>query len=142
MSLRGKFEDKIKKKELEIQEYENKMKEAKAYLQALQDAIKLLPRENPVNPLKSNILRPGSNIAKTYEFLKKTGKPMHVNDILDAIGKKISNKEKISLSGSLGWYVRRKEIFSRPAPNTFGLLNTDDLEEPPEDFGIDEKNEN
>ncbi|MBI4823663.1 MAG: hypothetical protein HY805_05480 [Nitrospirae bacterium] len=138
MGIRAKFEEKIKRKEQEIQEYEGKIREAKAYLQALQDSLKLLPREGKNVSIES-ILRPGSNIAKTYEFLKKIGKPLHITEILKGIGKSTSKKDRIALSGSLGWYVRRKEIFTRPAPNTFGLIESG--EEPPEDFGLDKKEE-
>ena len=134
-----KFEERIKRKEQEIQEYEAKIREGRAYLQALQDAIKLLPKENINRPFEEKMLRQGSNVGKAYEILKKTGKPMHLNDILTAIGKNTSKKERISLAGSLASYVRRNHIFTRPAPNTFGLISMEDMEEPPDDFGIDNK---
>jgi hypothetical protein len=140
MGIRTKIEEKIKKKEEEIQEYENKIRETRAYLQALQDTIKILPKENINGAMVENTLKPGSYIAKTYDFIKKTGKPVHLNEILMGIGKTISKKDRISLSGSLGWYVRRNEVFSRPAPNTFGLINFEDVVEPPDGFGIDKEN--
>ena len=136
MSIKSRLNEKIKKKEQEIQEYETKIREAKSYLQALQDAMKLLPRED-IGSFEKSILRPNSNIGKTHAFLKKVKKPMHVNEILKAIGKGTTKKERVSLSGSLGWYVRRKEIFTRPAPNTFGLMNMEEPEEPPDQFGLD-----
>ena len=139
MGIRTKIEEKIKKKEEEIQELENKIREAKAYLQALQDTIKILPKENVSGAMVENMLKPGSNIDKTYNFLKKTGKPVHLNEILIGIGKTISKKDKISLSGSLGWYVRRNEVFTRPAPNTFGLINFEEIIEPPDGFGIEKE---
>lgn len=144
MGLREKLEDRIKKKEQEILELEIKIREAKAYLQALHDSIRLLPRKEVTLGEAESVLRPGSNIAKTYELLKKEGRPMHITEILKGIGKSATKKEKISLSGSLSWYVRRKEIFSRPAPNTFGLINVEEKEtyneEPPEEFGLEEEN--
>lgn len=137
MGLRAKIEEKIRKKEEEIKEYENKIKETRAYLQALQDTIKMLPKEIENGVVVENMLKPGSNIAKTYDLLKKTGKPVHLNDILVGIGKTITKKDRVSLSGSLGWYVRRNEIFTRPAPNTFGLRNFEEVIGPPDGFGID-----
>jgi hypothetical protein len=139
MGTRAKFEDKIKKKEQEIQEYETLIREAKAYLLALQDAIKLLPRDDGTNGITENLLRKGSNIGKTYNFLRQLGKPAYIDDILKAIGKNITKKERVSLSGSLAAYVRKNEFFTRPAPNTFGLKNMEEVEdrtEPPDDFGI------
>ena len=128
MSIKSRLNEKIKKKEQEIQEYETKIREAKSYLQALQDAMKLLPRED-IGSFEKSILRPNSNIGKTHAFLKKVKKPMHVNEILKAIGKGTTKKERVSL--------RRKEIFTRPAPNTFGLMNMEEPEEPPDQFGLD-----
>jgi len=37
----------------------------------------------------------------------------------------IKNK-KVSLSGSLSSYVRKQAIFTKPKPNTFGLIKTDE----------------
>lgn len=143
MGIREKFDERIKRKEAEIQGLENQIREAKAYLQALQDSLKFLPREEKAHGSivsVESILRPNSNIYKTYELLKKTGGALQIDEILKGIGKDTSKKEKVSLAGSLGWYVRRKEIFTRPAPNTFGLIGkVEQLEEPPEDFGIDSK---
>jgi len=140
MGIREKLEEKIKKKEQEIQEYENKIREAKAYLQALHDSIRLLPRKETIAEPPESILRPGSNVAKTYALLKKEGRPLHITEILKGIGKSVTKKEKISLSGSISWYVRKKEIFTRPAPNTFGLVSLEEkeesIEEPPDDFGL------
>ena len=139
MGLREKFEEKIRKKEQEIQEYENKIREAKAYLQALQDTIRLLPKEEGSISVESK-LRPGSAAYKTMIFLKKAGKPMHINEILKSIGKTTSKKDRISLGGSLSWYIRKNEIFTRPAPNTFGLKSMEKSEEePPEDFGLNKE---
>jgi len=137
MNIKVKFEERIKRKEEEIQEYEGKIREARAYLQALQDAMKLLPKENTEKSLEAYVLRPGSNMSKTYEMLRKAGKPMHINDILNAIGKNTSKKERVSLGGSLANYARKKRIFVKTAPNTFGLNGMEEKEEPPEDFGID-----
>ena len=138
MGIRDKLEEKIKKKEQEIQEYEAKIKEAKVYIEAVKDTMKLLPKSEIKGESPESKIRPGSVISKTLALLKKTGRPMHINEILEGIGKSTSKKDRVALSGSLGWYVRRHEIFNRTAPNTFGLISS---EEPPDDFGIDKKEE-
>lgn len=139
MGVREKLEDKIKKKEQEIHQYESQISEAKAYIQALQDTIRLLPKEENAISAESR-LRKGSVVYKTMVFLKKYGKPMHINDILKGIGKSTGKKDRISLAGSLGSYVRKKEIFTRPAANTFGLVSMEEgSKEPPEDFGVSEE---
>ncbi|HNS79762.1 MAG TPA: hypothetical protein PKM17_14030 [Syntrophorhabdus sp.] len=139
MGLREKFEDKIKKKELEIQEYEMKIREARAYVQALQDHIKFLPKEDMANDATdSNTLRPGSMPYRAHELLKKAGRPLHVSDILTGIGEEPTKPNRVSLSGTLASYVRNHKIFSRPMPNTFGLISLERAvsTEPPEDFGL------
>jgi hypothetical protein len=67
---------------------------------------------------------------------------MHLTDILLAMGQEASRANSASLGSSLAAYVRRGEIFTRPAPNTFGLVelgHTDEAEapvlEPPAGFG-------
>jgi hypothetical protein len=66
---------------------------------------------------------------------------MHINEILKALGSPVDSKHKLSLGGSLANYVRKGQIFTRPAPNTFGLLEMNRKEESkledeiPEDFG-------
>lgn len=143
MGLKSKFEEKIKKKEAEIAEYETRIREARAYLQALQDSMKLLPKEASNTNYSASTLRPGSNVHKTCEYLKKLGKPAHINEILKMLGKDANKVEKVNLASTLGSYVRKKDIFSRTAPNTFSLIElTGTNEEPPDGFGIDEKEEN
>jgi hypothetical protein len=139
MSLRGQLERKIQAKNQEIAKLESELLEARSYVQGLQDALKMLPRDNEAANL-GKILRHGSDMAKTRERLLKEGKPMHIDDILKALGK--GKEHKASISGSLGNYVRKGEIFTRPAPNTFGLKEFEsDLDastngEPPDDFGL------
>lgn len=123
MGVRNKIQDKIKKKEEEIQEYETKILEANAYIQALRESLKLLPKEEAETISPEKLLRPGSMASKTYELLKKAGKPMHINEILVGIGMTTEKKNRVSLSGTLGLYARKNEIFTRVAPNTFSLIN-------------------
>ena len=149
MSTRKKIKDRIKRKELEIQQLEAKIREEKAYIQALQDAIKLLPRDDDI-PAEAK-LRPGSAVGKAREVILKAGRPLHISKILEAMGRSADRKGQTGLSGSIHSYVRRGEIFTRPAPNTFGLVEMgnkteknkvavpptdDDL---PPDFGVDDE---
>ncbi|MGA9111141.1 MAG: hypothetical protein ACLPSL_07175 [Smithella sp.] len=139
MGLKAKFEERIKRKETEIAEFEAKIREARAYLQALQDSLKLLPKESSTESLYAETLRPGSNVYKTYEYLKKVGRPVHLNEILKALGKGTDKNEKVNLAGTLGAYVRKNQIFVRTAPNTFGLIDSNKIDEPPDDFGVDKE---
>ena len=145
-SSRQRIEDRIKRKEAEIQELEMKIREERAYVQALHDTMKFLPRDDDV-PVES-ILRTGSAVAEARGAILNAGRPLHISDILKAMGRPVDRKNTTGLSGSIAAYVRKGEIFNRPAPNTFGLVEmTQDQsgiepaaaeEEPPPDFGSED----
>jgi hypothetical protein len=125
MTNRGKIEDRIEKKEQEIQELEMRIREARAYIQALQDVAKLMPREGAVGDLESNSdssPRAGSYIADAKDSILKAGRPLHVVEIIKMSGRKNDRKTRTGISGSLAAYVRRGDTFTRPRPNTFSLL--------------------
>ena len=145
MNERRKIEERLRKKEEEIREFEAKIRDARVYVQALQDVLKILPRGSERN-IRAGALRPGSGMAKVREFILEKGRPGHVTELLEALGRPATRGARASLSGSLAAYVRKGEIFTRPSPNTFGLIelgheNGDDAgpdNEPPADFGEDE----
>jgi hypothetical protein len=145
MNDRRKIEERLRKKEEEIREFEVKIRDARIYVQALQDVLKILPRGSERN-IRAGTLRPGSSMARVREFILERGRPGHVTELLEALGRPTTRQSRASLSGSLAAYVRKGEIFTRPSPNTFGLIElghesegdaaTDD--EPSPDFGEDE----
>lgn len=142
MSLRRKFERKMKEKEQEIQELEHSLREARAYVEAMQDAIKMLPPEGPVGSSEGEpeaVVKPGSMMGNAVKALKMGGKPMHIMDLLRAIGREPTPEARASLGGSISAYVRRGHIFTRSGPNTFGLAEwgtSAPVEDgPPDDFG-------
>jgi len=135
MGMKDKLEDKINRKQQEILEFQSKIREAQAYIQALQDAAKLLPREEARNGGGEAALRPGGSAHKAFQALRSAGKPLHVTEILKAIGMPNSKNNRLALGGTLARYARNKEIFAKTAPNTFTVLNSESHEEPPEDFG-------
>jgi hypothetical protein len=120
MDIKRELEKKIERKKDDILALERQLAEANSYLQALEDMRKMLPRNGQSEP--EITLRAGTDLAKVREVLKKHGKPMHVEELLGELGKPVVNNSKTSLSGSLAAYVREHKIFTRPAPNTFGLV--------------------
>jgi hypothetical protein len=137
MGIRQDFERRITKKQQEIEALELQVRDAKSYLQALQDSLRLFPREGDTGSSSGSGLRPGSALSKARDAIRKAGKPLHINDLLIALGKSQDKKNRISLAGSLSSYARKNEIFTKTAPNTFGLresapLNDEDI---PESFG-------
>src|SRR5437870_3414264 len=85
MSLRRKFEKKVKEKHQEIQELEHKLMEARAYLEAMEDAMRLLPAEGGQanGGLGSDItVKPGTTIEAVVKALRASGKPIHIMELL------------------------------------------------------------
>ena len=48
--------------------------------------------------------------------------PMEIGDILAAIGRPNFKKTRSSMKSMLGGYVNKGQIFTRPRPDTFGLV--------------------
>ena len=121
MSEIGIIKDRIRKKEAEIQGFEDKLRAAKVYVQALQDILSAIERDAAPQPSDAS-LRVGSSVALAREAILRAGAPVHISDLLSALGKGITKETRSSLVSSLAAYVRKGEIFTRPAPNTFGLI--------------------
>ena len=143
MAERRQIEAMIEKKEQEIQGLEESIKEANVYLQALRDVLKKFPKDAGGDEKAGLSLRAGSMVAQAREIILKSNRPLHVDEILKAQGKELTRDNRTGLGGSLSAYVRKGEIFTRVAPNTFGLLVLDfrgPVEtEPPEGFGTDDQ---
>lgn len=142
MTERRKIEERLKRKQQEILALEEQIKDARVYVQALQDVLKILPKAPDPTVSADAVLRPGSAVAMTREIILSKNQPVHISDILQALGKDITRETRASLTSSLAAYVRRGEIFTRPAPNTFGLIELGHLsredaktDEPPTGFG-------
>jgi len=142
MGLREDLQKKIDRKQEEIQELKLQIREAEAYLQGMIDTLKMLPRESAPKA-EDAYLRPDSDLAQAREAIRKTKRPLHISELLKALGKQATVTARAGLSGNIAAYVRRGEIFTRPAPNTFGLVELDQQATPaaalPEDFGNTEK---
>jgi len=141
MGMREELAKRIERKRAEIAELELQAKQALSYIQALEDTLKMLPRDGANTGEATQILRPNSAVAKAYEVLKLAGTPLHLTDLLRAINKEPSRANQGALNSSLSTYVRKGEIFTRTAPNTYGLrefVATEAASAPPAGFGKDE----
>jgi hypothetical protein len=141
MGIRENVQKLIAKKLDENVVLEHQIMSNKAYIQGLQDSMKFLPRDG--NGIAEYVLREGSALAKTRDVLRAAGTPLPIADILKALGKPQDKEHRTSLAGTLSGYTRDGKVFTKTAPNTFGLLefrtiHSDD-NEIPEDFGSMEK---
>jgi hypothetical protein len=144
MTARGEAQKRIDKKRAEIAECEGLIRDAKIYIQAMEDALRFLPREDSDDEqlsTQTTNLRPGSKVDKARSAIKAAGHPLHIVDLLAALGIKNTQDKRAALAGSLSAYARRGEIFTRPAPNTFGIIEDSASQNghgPPANFGIDD----
>jgi hypothetical protein len=131
------------RKEQEIRSLRLQLAQAEAYLQAIQDSMRVLPPEQEAD-VEVTALREGTAIAKARDVLKAAGRPLHILEILRQMGRTPNKQNRVSLSGSLAAYVRRNQVFRKAAPNTFTLLEVSSTsndppawEQPgiPDDFG-------
>lgn len=125
MHIQRELERRIEKKRQEVAALKEQLHTAETYLEALLDTVKILPKEGDAAP----VLRPDSDLARARDFIRTRGCPLHVSEILKGINKDPNKANRVSLSGSLGSYVRKGNIFTKPAPNTFGLIELEKNEE-------------
>ena len=131
MNISKKLKTQLNKKNKEIQQLESEQKEleikirvANAVVSELEEAMKHLPKDEvDENPALS--LRRGKSIAKVYDILKRSGSPMHITEILTAMGKETDKKSQQATGSQLNNYVRKERIFTRPLANSFGLKEWD-----------------
>ena len=109
-------------------------------IQRLQDELTILKRAKAIIKAKvqtshheANVskgigkgksdIKPDSDAGQAWGVLREAGTPLHVTDILKAIEKKKGKQPvRASLVSALARYSKRKRIFYRAKPNTFGLL--------------------
>lgn len=141
MTERSIIEARIKRKETEIRSLEKKIATARVYLQALKDIERDIERSGDDEEFGGIPLRKGSFVAQAREIILKLGAPVHIDILLTHLGREPNRENKASLASSLAAYVRRGEVFTRTAPNTFGLVEMQHAEveevpsEPPQGFG-------
>lgn len=125
-SIKSQLEQKIDQKTQQINELRIEIAAAEEYIKATREALRLMAKDMGKigNPGKS--LRNGSMMDRTYKLLKKHGKQMHIKEVMDGIGEDNSAAARGRHAGAISQYVRRGEIFTRPLPNTFGLVEWGD----------------
>jgi hypothetical protein len=121
MSSREGIERAIRKKEIEILSLEKKIEGHRAFIRGLKESLRYLPTNGVEPEAQATGLRVGTMIHKVKMILETRNRALHVNEILKALGRPVDAKNRVSVAGSIGGYVRRDEIFTKEAPNTFGL---------------------
>ena len=83
-------------------------------------------------------VRPGSDVEKIRDAILNAGKPLHISEIILALGRSDDAGTKAKIAGLLGWYTSKGKVFTKTDPNTYGLVESAPLELPAE-FGAEEE---
>lgn len=140
MDERSVVADRLRRKRQEISGLEDKLRAAKIYVQALEDVMKVLGGPSEA-PRPDSVLKAGSAVSVARDAILQAGAALHIGDLILAVGREDTREARASVGGALAAYVRRGEIFTRPAPNTFGLIELGHAneasapDEPPPGFG-------
>jgi hypothetical protein len=124
MDFKEKLSIEIGKQQSKIAKLRHDIKSAEIYLQAQIDTLNLFPKEDGSASNDDASLRTGSDPARVREILSAAGKPMHVMELLTKLGKDQNPANRATLSGTLGRYALKNKVFTKTAPNTFGLLSS------------------
>jgi hypothetical protein len=147
MKARRDIERRIEREQQKIADLKSQIEYAEAFIQGLQEALKVLPKHDNDKARKGKgTIRPGSDMARIRDLIKKTGRPMYIGEIVKGLGREDTKANRTSIAGSLGRYVRLEVVFKRVKPNTFALIDMDSVPEAepppdvelPQDFGAEE----
>jgi hypothetical protein len=139
--MRNELEKRLRKKRLEVEDKDNKIRRLEAeravclaVIAELEGLLRYLPK-SPTEGGAERHLRVGSDVYKARETLILAREPLHIKDLLEKIGGDTGRNRRSSLSAQLSQYARKSEVFTKVAPNTFGLIDFG-----PEPDGVDRQN--
>lgn len=114
----------IEAKEADIARLQGEIRDIKAYTEGMSQALRLSNKSTPKPALSAKpfVLRSGSDMSKIRTILLAADEALHLDEILKLLGKGGDAKAKASLAGSLNTYANAGKVFSKTAPNTFGLI--------------------
>lgn len=113
---------KIEAKRKDIEALKFQLVEAQSFLLGMEEALKFVPEDDALNGHNGSFLRPGTDLAKSREAILNSGRALHINEILKAIGKEVGKRQRVSLAGNLSYYAKGRRIFTKTAPATYGLI--------------------
>ena len=113
------LEEKITRYEDIVADWKDEISTAQITISELQSLYNLIPSAD-VNGAQPSF-RQNSDGWLVHRLLLEAGAALYIDEILVQLGREITPDSKASLAGQLGGYVRKGQVFTRPAPNTFGL---------------------
>lgn len=105
--------------EVEIARLQAELLAARARLQSLRRSIGTLESRLGDEPAADDRDDP---VLRIRGLIRQAGQPLYIDDILRGLGHPISRDAREELRALLRPWLRRGEVFTRPKPSTFGLV--------------------
>lgn len=115
----------IEREKQEAQELQLTLSNKLSRISAFEEILKLIP-DNGIQTKSNSVertLRYGGLPQKTQSLLSREGKPLHIKEILERLDLPLTKANYLALASSIGTYAKNQRIFSKTAPNTFGLID-------------------
>ncbi len=112
----------IQEKEAEMVRLEAELRAGRAYVSLLADRVEAAEKR---------LQEPETDdpVVAVRRVLAVAGKPLFIDEILHALGRNVSRESREQLRRLIIPWVHRREIFTRPRPATFGLVEWELREE-------------
>ena len=82
--------------------------------------------------IRNGTFTQNKHLLDSIRHAKAAGKPLHLHEIITALGRTADADTKAKIAGLLGWYTSKGKVFTKTAPNTYGLVEVASI---PADFG-------
>ena len=109
----------------------DRLEDALRHYEEIYNVMNGAPSPDSSGVARHGPVRTGSQAERVIQVLGDTGRPLHIDEIMARLGVEATVSAKNSLAGVLSRYVRQEQIFSRPAPGTFGLREWETSESQP-----------
>lgn len=109
-------------KESEIARLEAELAAARAYVGLLERRLDAAERT------LDDVEESADPVVVVRRMILEARQPLFIDEILRGLGRRVTREERDELRRLLLPWVRRKEIFTRPRPLTFGLIELDEGE--------------
>lgn len=107
----------IADKEAEMAHLEAELSAARAYIEALENRLK--EAETRIDEAPGDTDDP---IVAIRRVILEAGQPLFIDDIVRGLGRRVSRESREHIRRLVLPWVRRGEIFTRPRPLMYGLL--------------------
>ncbi len=103
-------------KEAELARLEAELAAGRAYLRSLEERI------NAAETRGTDEEQDGDPVVAIRRLIREAGQPLYIDDILRGLDRPLNRESREEILQLLRSWVRRGEIFTRPRPAIFGLV--------------------